>query len=207
MALLVGDIVFMAFEGQCFGQTVLFTQYYRCSGVGGAQTSLTQDFTEMFNLINGGGPEDLTTAYKDLFSNEYVLEAVRLQRIKPVRSAFNRFAINAGNGTFDGQTGTAANSVGVTFRTELAGRDQVSTKKLGPVPEEAQLSGLLTDAYKAEVKVFADAVMLDIVLLAAQVTLIPVIFHPTTGLADDFATYEIQDEVRTMSRRVVGRGE
>lgn len=207
MALQTGDIVLMSFEGKCFGQTIIYTQHYRINGAGNPTTTLTQDWLEVMSLINGGGEDDLITHYKDLYSNEYTLFGVRLQRIFPIRSAFFRTAIVDGGGTFVGQTGTASGSAALTFRTEKAGRDQISNKKLGPVPEEAQLEGLLTAAYQAEVKVFGDQQMRELVLPVASVDMIPVVYHAGTHATDDYASFEVQAEVRSMSRRVVGRGE
>lgn len=207
MALMANDILHFSFRGNCFGQRIMLTQWYRASGIGNPSTTLQADFAEWRGLIDGVAVNDLTSQYLALFGSAYELNELRFQRIRPTRSAYSSFVPTATAGTFDGETGTAANSAAITYRTALAGRSQVSTKKIGPLPEDASVSGLIADTYAELLSLFAVNLQSDIALPVAGVTLTPGIYHPNDFSFTPYASFILQDTSRTMSRRVVGRGE
>lgn len=207
MAIMANDILYFAFRGSCFGQRIMLTQWYQATGTGNPSTTLVQDFAEWRTAIDSVAVNDLTSQYLALFGSDYELQELRFQRIKPVRSAYTSFVPTTQAGTFDGETGTAANSAAITYRTILAGRDQVSTKKIGPLPEEASVAGLIADTYAELLQTFAANLMSNIALVTAAVELVPGIFHPVANTFTPFASFLLQDTSRTMSRRVVGRGE
>lgn len=207
MAIVANDILFFSVRGSCFNQRILLTQYYQATGEGNPSTTLTADFAEWVSVIDAVGNNDLMSRYMALFASSYEAQEMRFQRIKPVRSAYTSFVPSVQAGQFEGETNTAAMSAGVTFRTALSGRDQVSTKKIGPLPEEASISGLIADTYAELLGQFAAQLATNISLVQAAVTLVPGIFHPKTQTFTPFASHIVQDTTRTMSRRVVGRGE
>lgn len=207
MALTANDICYFSIKGNCFGQRIMFTQWYQVTGTGNQSTTLQQDFAEWAQTIDNVAVNDLISRYLDLFGSSYEMNEMRFQRIKPVRSAYSSFLPTVTAGQFDGETGTAATSAGITFRTTLSGRDQVSTKKIGPLPEAASVSGLIEETYATKLGLFAGTLNSNIALTTASVELVPGIYHPTPGTFNPFASFIVQDQSRTMARRVVGRGE
>ena len=207
MPMTAGDTVRLWLRGTCFGQRIIFDLSYRCS-VGNTVLSTQTVLQELVNQVIGGGGNDIVTNYLLCLPPQYTLNEIRAQVIKPVRSVFVSNNPIGFVGTNANPATVACDSGALLRRTALAGRNQVSVLKYGPLPDASSAAGLLTNACKGQIAVSAVDTIKTLILPVSTVQLISTILDKN-GLASgrDLTSFFVEQESRVMRRRVVGRGE
>jgi hypothetical protein len=208
MAIFAGDTVRVQLRGRCFGQRIICTWGYRVS-VGNGEITTRNALIAINGVIGGAGAATPLTTYLACLPAQYVFDEVRSQVVSPVKSAFQDFTFEPPQaGTHAGAATVSCDSAAVVRRTVLAGRNQVSTLKVGPCPDNASAAGLLTPAYAALIAAFGSATITGFVVGVTQIALIPTLLTPL-GAANgrDLESIHVGLTSRVMRRRVVGIGE
>lgn len=204
MAVFVGDTLLVSFRGLAFGQRVIFTHTYKCKTASPSTQTLLASMDEFMGQIGTNGLSDLLTPYSDCLGNSYNMTEVRLQLIFPTRFAYFPYPQEV-PGTAGAIT-VANDAAAITMRTQDTGRNQVATKHIGPVPDNASVAGLLTAAYKLKLNDLGSK-LTNGVILPSGTEWLPVIFHRETNTSSPIFTHAIGDQSRTQRRRTVGLGE
>lgn len=207
MALLSGDRILLSLRGTCFLQRIIMTQWYHVNADFPVPNTLTQDLQAILAAVAPAGPSDLATPYLALLSADYTLNEIRAQRIFPSRSAYEVNTLVGATGTFAGQCTVACDSAAITLHTPIAGRNQVSVKKVGPCPDGASAAGMITAPYRVLLQTLAVTMLTDILPGGGLPSLTPIIQHPGGIFFDRLTGLRIGTTSRVMNRRVVGRGE
>lgn len=211
MGLGINDIVMVSFDGRCLNQRVLFTQFLRVAQPTSATISEVQDLKQITDDMAGGVGAPWMDRFLALKPGNYVLRAIRAQRIYPVpRSVYVETGVNL-TGLWEGLDAETVNLAGVlTFKTDFSGRSQVSNKHIGPLPNDAYSLGTLGASLKTDMGDFGDTVLSGFVS-SVGTNLKSGIYHKDgDGAAnkwDSFTSWQIGDTVRVMRRRTVGLGE
>lgn len=205
-----GNVVLVSFRGSCFNQRIILTHTYVVEGTGDPTVPITNDYAEIAAQLEGGGGVDVETPYRALLPEEYSLETLRVQMISPIRLAFQDTSYLNTPGTNVGDASAANRSVAITFRTQLAGRNQIATKHIGPVPDAAGTNGVVQNAYLQLMDNLAAALLSTFnipVIGGATVSLRPCIFHRATGSTTPLVGYTNGNTLRVQRRRTVNVGE
>lgn len=201
------DTLLVQFIGTCFNQRIMLDLTYRCTVGSPLPTPVL--LNELANDVAPGGPaaNDIGTSYLACLPPQYTLNEIRTQVIRPVRSAYVSVGLVATVGTNVNPATVACDSAAITRRTLNAGRNQVSTLKVGPCPDGASAAGVLTNAYQALLSTFGARTLLTQVMGVSTAQYVPTILTPL-GMADgrDLVSFFVQNTSRVMRRRVVGRG-
>ena len=207
MGLAVGDIVQVQWRGLAMNQQFLLTRNYVLSGGGGnAAHSVPEDLLDIGEAINVGGLNDLTTDFLALMPTNYQLFEIRTQRIAPERSVL--VDVNAGPaaGT-EGSVAVVPNDAAVvTFRTELAGRNQVANIHLGPLPVDGASAGQITGPYNGLINAFAILLTDNLAIAGFTGILKPIILHKPAMTWNLITHFQIQPQARVMVKRTLNRG-
>lgn len=207
MALLNNDIVQVTFRGTCFNQRILMVLNYLINGDFPVVNSIQTDLGLIRTAVLAGGVLDMQTPYLAALPPQYTLNEVRAQRIRATRSAFFSTVLVGAVGTNVNPATVSCDSAGITRRTDVAGRNKVSSLKIGPCPDGASAAGQITGAYTALLNAVGSKSILAFTPPTSGSLVIPVVFHPTTNTFDILNNFFVQPESRVMNRRVVGRGE
>jgi len=205
----VNDIYQLTFSGRCFGQRIMLTHHYIVEETP-AGLQVAQACSELIDGVRAGaGGDDLIDSdYRACLPPQYTLEHIVAQSVLP---RYRRAVYVSGSiGAHAADTETANQAAVITLQSDFAGRDQVSNKHIGPIPQDVtvQDEGNLTVAYKT----LLDTLMVGLLSAVTQIggTLVfkPVIFHSTGVVNHDIlsAGY-VQETIRVMRRRTVGQGE
>lgn len=207
MAVAAGDTIRLSFRGSCFNQRIIFDLSYRVT-VGNAGLTTAQVLNELNTQVFAGGGNDILTNYLLCLPPQYQCLEIRSQVIQPVRSAYQSQALVGIVGTNANPCTVACDSAALTRRTALAGRNQVSVLKYGPIPDASSAAGLLTAAARGQIAVSGVDTIKPLLLPVSTVQMLPTILTPL-GFATgrDLTNFFVQPESRVMTRRVVGRGE
>lgn len=207
MAVLAGDTIRLWFRGLCFGQRIIFDLSYRVT-VGNTILATNVVLNELNTQVIAGGGNDIVANYLLCLPPQYSMSEIRSQVIKPTRSVFVSNNLVGIVGTNANPATVACDSGALLRRTLLAGRNQVSVLKYGPLPDASSAAGLLTNAAKGQIAVSGIDTIKPLLLPISTVQMIPTILD-RNGLASnrDLVSIKVEDESRVMRRRVVGRGE
>lgn len=207
MSVNINDLFQVRAIGECFGQRIMLTHHYYVYNVFGAPAESTTT-TELLDEIRAAGGGDVwETLLRAVMPIEWNLVRWEAQKIKPVRYVFQSVT-RAVAGTHAGTTDTANQSASLCFTTALAGQSQKSIKKIGPIPQGAatQDAGLLTAAYKVLLAALGNG-MLQPIVGALGTEWHPCVPHPLpVGSFTELQSFTVEDTIRGMSRRTVGRG-
>lgn len=146
MALQVGALVLVTYRGEYAGQRILFNTIWRVTGTASVADDF-QDLGDIATYFAGPGAGSPCSAYLACLPSNYGLSEVRAQKISPQRSVYVT-ANTSLAGTFDDIATTGNLQHPLTFHTELAGRDEISVKKIGPAPASSHENGAPTNAYR-----------------------------------------------------------
>lgn len=207
MGLAVGDIIQAQWRGLSMNQQFILTRNYVLSGGGGnVANSVAADLADFGQSINVGGGTDLTTDFLALMPSNYQLFEIRTQRIAPERSVL----VDTNAGPAAGTEGAAAvvpnDASVITFRTELAGRNQVSNIHLGPLPVDGASAGQITGPYNGLLNAFALLLLDNIAVAGFDGILKPIILHKPAMTWNLMTSFQIQPQARVMVRRTLNRG-
>jgi len=208
MTVALNDLFAVAAVGSCFNQRIMLTHHYAVSFVGSStnEAVVTNDMVDA--LRGGGGGDAWETLYRALMPADWTLEYWQVQKIAPVRYAYQK-ASRGVAGTHAATTETANQSAILTLRTALAGRQDISNKHIGPIPQDAavQVNGTLNAAYKTLLGNLGTAMLALLTGPATGTVWYPVVRHNTPPNSfTQVLTFATGDTVNTMRRRTVGRG-
>lgn len=207
MGLMNDDKVLVTWRGLCFGQRIILTNTYLVIGDINAATTVEQDLANISDVIAPAGVDDKTTRLLAAYPPQMAVTEIRVQRLRPVRSAYHVHTLAGVVGTNAGAATVANDSAAITMRTPFAGKMFRATKHFGPVPDAASAAGLITAAYRAKL-VDVGAALLEVIQPAGTASfLAPGVFNPPTGNLTLFTNFLIGDQARVQRRRTVGVGE
>lgn len=203
----LGQKYLVTFVGRMYSQTILNTFWFRLSQLGPQATinALMDDMNTQ--LMLGARLQDKFIA---CVPPEYAHLENWIQCIAPTRYAKKRYTVAEVGGDLDATTSNI--DAVITRRGELANRKNVSALyvPLSDAPDNVA-NGLL-DPGGVKVALAALALeMLQVITTAGApgAVLRPVIFQPKAnpgGISYDITETFVQDTVRVMTRRTVGRG-
>lgn len=201
-----GDLIQISWRGKSFGQNVLMVRNYRVSGTGAASQPTGQTLAQIIDTVEAAGTWGGTAQYLACLSNQYSLSEIRAQVVRPDRSAFvaRSYVDVFGNAGASPLSNTTA---AITMRTANAGRNQVSTVKIGPIPAAFVASGELTPAARVQLNSMRDWLAFSITADVTGIVLAPIIWHAPGLTFDAIIGGTLQPQARVMVRRTVGRGE
>lgn len=207
MPLTVGDTVQISYSGRCFNQRILFTHNFRVSETTSSApaTEITLDIAEFFS--DAANP--LREKYLACLPPQYTLDEVRAQVLYPLRLPYASVPLGVpGEGQDAAETTNLAACF--TLHTALTGRDQIAVSHIGPISSVHAASGVWTASILGALIDLADECTNTYAITAALTTLVPVVLHKGANANPryhDVVGFRIQQTVRTMRRRTVGRGE
>lgn len=211
MSIPANSIMMVTFTGFYQSQTIMFTRHYRNFATIAGDID-PQGLQEAFyDRIKETGPDDIVTPYLDCLSDSYEMDNVKVQLIHPTRYAFSQFLV-AASGNIEEGAPTGNVQAALTLRTSNSGRDQVATYKLGPLAGTDYQDGIVSEARRVSIRSFGSALLESISVGPDPFTSdwLPVIYHPNASppapVSDVVEAYQDHREVRTLSRRTLGRG-
>lgn len=207
MAITANALVQVSLIGTCFGQRIILTHVYKNQLASPVLNDYTTDLNEILDQVGVGGVDDLVTPYLALMPQQYTLQRIRAQAIKPVRSVAIERNIVAGSGTHPDAATVANDAAVLTFRTQLAGRNQVSNKHIGPVPDGVSDQGLIIPAYRTLMGTLGTRMLSPVVPVGWASSLLAVVPHIASGTGTEMYSFIAQDTSRVMRRRTVRVGE
>lgn len=151
--------------------------------------------------------DDLMNKYYIVLNHEYVGEQTEIQRIYPDRSVYYSFDPFGANGLSEGDGLPPGNSVAVTKRSDLAGRSKVGGVRVPAVSVGDVVEGRLTELAATGYGNFALKLLVHQPIGFGDAEMLPIILHRASPiLSAPLTQVLVQTAVRTMSRRVLGRG-
>ncbi len=206
MALAVNDIILTTIRGTCFGQRIIFTMTWFVSEAFESDTTRL-DLLRIAEVIAAPVPAALLTKYLACLPADYTANEIRVQRLRPTRSAYSVLSLAGRFGTHAEVATVANDSAALTLRTPFAGRDQVATKHIGPIPDAVSSEGLLTDGYKAILNTLGQELSEPVIPVLPGGEITPCIFNRNANAAVEVVQFAIGDQSRVQRRRTVGLGE
>lgn len=199
----VGQKYLVTLKGTMDNQQIRNTFWYQLSAVTGVPTT-AQVETSMNTILQAGG------GFTDLFlvvaPANYRGDSVSIQCVEPTRVRGQDFlwGQNGNAGNCDAP-GTAAV---VTLMGDLSGRSHQCTKHLPCSTDPGDIAAGFTQAgYFAALQAFANACPVPITGIAPGYTASPIIRNgPANASVTPIITGAAKSTIRTMRRRVVGRG-
>ena len=203
MGMAIGDIVLIQFRGSINDQVTISNFHYRVTGM----PTVIPVNNELDNILQeldanaGAVYENFRLACPGNWACDFLVA----QRLTTVRSVSRKLAPTNQAGARMNRDFQQSNAV-ITRNTDFSGRSQVSTLHLPGISGNDAVSGETTPAYAIPLNSLASSILSPIAALFAPV-ITPVIYH--RGKVPDFDTVTAafaQPHIRTMRRRVVGRG-
>jgi len=208
MAIAANALVQIQLIGSCFGQRIILTHWLSSLVAFPAINTYTDDLNAVLDQLAMGAADDYVTPYLALMPQQYAIFAMTAQAITPVRSVKVTRAINPPASGTHASPATVANDAAVlTFRTDLGGRNQVSNRHIGPVPDSVSDQGLIIPAYRLLMGTFATRLLSPVAPVGLGGNMDAVVPHVKTGTKNVLKTFVAQDTSRVMRRRTVRVGE
>ena len=197
-----GDVVEVAFEGVHDQQRVLNLFHYRIDKSDPAAVTQASFINSLHAKLNATG--GLIPTFLAAVSGDYLLSDVRYQFQYPTRWA----AVTKDVGEVGGGPASLppADSATFTLRAEQAGRRYRRSLHLPALPADWVSEGLIETGFMTN---FNDlgAKLIEKINISTGLDATPVILHRAAyGSSPQIADFSIVPQVRTMKRRVVGRG-
>lgn len=207
MPIVAGDIVSISVFGRVYGQRIIMTRNYQVNTAtsGGDTRTQLQAIGNQYKSVG-----QVVEAYLGLMPEQYQGDVVRSQVIYPVRSSFVDVQMT-NTGTIDTPEALNQSAAGITLQTPKAGRSQRATIHIGPLPVDSVQSGTLTAGYVTLLNTLGARFLTQLSTTGpGAVAMTPIIYHRNGDgplqKSDPVTGYSVNDELRTMRRRVVGRG-
>lgn len=199
-----GTIVQVTLEGRLFAQTTLTVLHYRLDATGGP-TDMDLLF-DQFRTALTVGTTNFYESYIECLSADYVPSYITMQAIYPIRYRARIYTPIQVSGLVAGDSMPPGVQVSITKQSALAQRDGIGGVRMPAVPISFVIEGQISPSAEDAYTIFANNLN-NAYVAGAGNTFTPVIFHrlnPDNSLV--IATAIVQRTVRTISRRVVGRG-
>lgn len=202
--ILNGSIVAVTFEQSLYNQAVLNTLHYRLE----TPTPLTDGnaaLTSLFAKIDGNTDAFLTHCLLKAQSNDLKLNFVSLQWISPDRFRRRTFIPAVTAGLLAEPASPPSSAIFLETQSELAGRHGHGGIHIAGLPLSETEDGRWTAAIAGTLSALQTRVTEAITDGTSVYS--PIIFNRTTPAASPIVEDSLLwGEVRTMRRRVVGRG-
>jgi hypothetical protein len=206
MPIAVNDIIQVTLEADFWGSRILNTFHYRCLSAppaGPTSGSLASLLAYLWDQATG----IMSLKWGPVNNTSYFLRRAKGQVLTPIRSAYVNFDIGGTGAIVPDGLQVSNLSWVITRKTDLGGRAfRGNLHLVVPTAGWTTNSGFLSGANRVDREALRDQIPLQVsVPIGGQYE--PVIFH--RNLDPNYTritTAVIQDEVRTMSRRTVGRG-
>lgn len=205
MPLTVGSVVAVTYRGLCLSQRVLFTMHYRVSATSSTST-VTTDLALIGALFGDSVGGVVITEYLACLPSNMRVLSTRTQEIQPDRSVYLDTVTDTA-GTFDDIASTVNLQHPLTVTTAFAGRNQIGVKKVGPAPAGAVEGGAPTSAYRGLLSTLGEALIATQIEPTNNITLQPVLYHPSDESNNPLFNYRVPDRTGTMRRRTLRVGE
>jgi hypothetical protein len=205
----VGDLLLMTFKGACLGQRIMNTFGYRVKAITGGSIDvdvLYQRFIASADYVA------LQDGYLACLPSQYDLQETWLQVLFPARVRKLVLEVNL-PGDLTTEVLQANSQASISRHTPFAHSGaNGGIRVLAPQDDTYVVNGVLTNAYKILLGQLGDLMLEEINYSAGGATtdFEPVMLHRGAGgafTADYLVAINVQDEVRTLRRRTVGRGE
>jgi len=203
-----GDIYLVTFNGTIHGQRTILTHHYALTTLGLAATD-TAVREAILDAVKDGGPFEIEDKLGACLSSDWSCQSIWCQKVFPTRLRRGEEAgIEVGDlPPVEITQLTAA----VTLVTDKAGRDQQSTKKIGPIPTTVDYvsNGILTPAMVTLLDAVGAAMSANLSILDDTIIMKPCIFHgppPFDPIYDVLTDWRVGREARILGRRGVGKG-
>jgi len=200
----VGDIINITMVGRCNGQTTMTSLHYRLTSVGSLTVHSTwaQAVISKLNTATVG----LAQYYMNACSEQLIAAEWWVQKIYPTRMVKVSGVSDPSEGVIAEFALPPATSVSLTKRGLVAGRHSIGGVRMPAVPLTWNESGyvsatglLLYESLCSQLQAPLDGVTIG--------NLQPVIFNRVSpNISVDVMGMSTEDTLRTMKRRVVGRG-
>jgi len=201
-----GDIVHSWFNVDYASQRYQLHMTYRVKVGTGVKTTIAQlaDINDVLKAVTVGSVLDRYLACMPINAT---IQNINSQRVSPAaaRSAYVTNSINAAGEAAGASTGNLAGII--TLTTDFSGRNQISNKHIGPLPDGEYNDGLLDAGYVVTLDALATALLTEISTDTAQLVVEPVIWHQPGTTADLLVGRRIGDRTGTMRRRTLRVGE
>lgn len=198
----VGSIVEVTFPYRVNSQLCMAVLHYklRSGSVSDGATNLQALLTDL-NAVGG-----LHEAMSFCQSEDATYPELRAQVISPLRFVPETQLSNRSQGAITEPCNNQQVAIAVTKRSELASRHGIGTLHLGGIADTFCTAGRVASAFGSIINLFAGQLN-DDVTLTGSVIYDPVIYNRSNpSLSAVITTASYQDTLRTMRRRVVGRG-
>lgn len=202
--LFVGDIVEVTIRSTVNAQTCLSLFHYRFDGSGTVPDG-GGAILQFLNVLNGGA--GLVAKYAALMGSNCPINELRGQMIRSSRWNPISVAPITPAGTWDGD-GVSNPSVAVAFtkRAEAATRSGRGTLHMPGVPEDAMVGGKISNGYRDAADPL-EAQIAAVVTPSSGRVWTPIIYNRTNPANSQvIVSVSTEENLRTMRRRVVGRG-
>lgn len=199
----VGDIVSITIQGRLDGQTTMNVLHYKLTSLG----SLTEFPTWAVALgtkLNTAA--ELSSFYTDACSENLTDLFYRIQKIYPTRLVQAVINLSPSEGQIVESALPPGDQGSLTKRGIVAGRHSIGGIRMPALPITANEIGYLSGAQVALYDILCTYLAAPITTVTIG-TLTPIIFNRTgPGTSVDVATVSTEATIRTLRRRVVGRG-
>lgn len=205
MPIPIGSRVAVSYRYTWNDQRMLLTLAYNVTATASANTVI-QDLGTIAGTFTSVAPLSILDRFRTCLPSNATVNFCRVQQIIPSRSVYLDTNINlAGQDLNAASTGNI--QLPVTLHTAAGGRNQVSVKKIGPVPDTRYADGAATNAFlTTAITPFAQGLIATQITLAPAITLVPVVPHPLT-VDDPIVGFRLPTRVGVMHRRTVRVGE
>lgn len=190
--------------GTLAGQTTLTILHYKLgsTGISDGESAITAANA----AINNALPSSLVAYYLACCGESFALDSIRYQWIYTVRYLARTVPSAFDQGTVAGACMPPGVSVAITKQSQLAGRHGRGTVHMPGVPLTFVTAGLLDGSAQAPYTNLANELEAPIPVGGGTFAA-PVIYQRASPInSQQVIQTTVQQNVRTMSRRVVGRG-
>jgi len=205
MPLAVNDIVQVTVFGQKDGNTILNVFHYQCTTAPSTGTP-AENIGSLLNFLWEVDNGMLQPAWMAVHAEDYLLRAVRGQRVNPSRTAYvEQLLVDTGDIQVN-TLNTSNLSWVIVKQSDTPGRRGKGTLHMVVPSTDWIIDGQLDQAGAADRTTLAN-LLDDQVTVPAGGVFVPVIYHPNFSPNFSRITHAtIMQTIRTMSRRTVGRG-
>lgn len=200
----VGDIIEVIYVGNLYSQVILNTFHYEVESLGTATDYVPFSTALAAELNTGVG--GLIEKFADCLATDYNFTQIRIQRIYNGRLAALGFNSDFPTGNVAEAALPPGTSVSIHRSGINAGRHNVGGIRMAAIPpsfvDEGEVSSTGRLAYEALASSFP-----NVITTVAIGTIVPIILNRTTPTSSPtIFSASVKNTIRTMSRRVVGRG-
>lgn len=199
------DVVGIQIHGTIFGQRTISTWWYRVL-VPSTSASYITALTHVVSNFDAGA-DSPGPAFSLAAPQNWTWNFTRGQVVSPTRKIYVESVVGQpGQIAEDATTPNLQGSI--TRRSELGTRRNISSLHSVALPPTGQVDGLLSAGYKALLATVATKSLNILDWVGDAVELQPIVWGPATPTDTTRAITStiVQDQVRTLNRRTVGRG-